>query len=118
MSDQPTIYAYPTKREGKHHHQCEPAEATHLWFQFANEDHPRCLPIQIKGTRADSGNWTWNGNQESPTLRPSLLTTMGEIRCHVWINDGTVEHLGDCTCGMAGQKQHLAVPEVTDYFRE
>lgn len=113
-----TCYALPSRREGSEHFHCEPGEATHLWFWLANEDHPRCLPVQTKGTRAGTGNWTWNGDREKPTLRPSLATNFGTHKCHVWINDGLVQHLVDCTCGLAGQTQRLAVPDVEGYFSQ
>lgn len=109
-------YAYPTKKVGREHHQCEPDEATHLWFQFANEDGPRCLPVQTRGSRAGTGNWTWNGSREAPTLKPSLATKFTDHKCHVWINDGKVIHLADCTCGLAGKTERLAKPDVLDYF--
>ena len=115
---EPPCYALPSRREGADHFRCEPDEATHLWFRFANEDFPRCLPVQTKGTRAGTGNWTWNGDKQRPTLRPSLATNFGTHKCHVWINEGMVQHLGDCTCGLAGQTQHLALPDVDDYFSE
>jgi len=33
----------------------------------------RFVPVQIKGTREGTGNWTWNGDVDYPTLKPSLL---------------------------------------------
>ncbi len=77
----------------------------------------------IGGTREGTGNWTWNGDTEKPTLRPSLLTTgtypatdeeieliMMKVKvepkpftCHVWVNDGMVEYLNDSTHEFAGK---------------
>ena len=92
---------------------CDKEEVTHLRFKFDNEEGERMLPVQIKGTRSGTGNWSWNGDTEEVTLMPSLKTTfmMGgpnETVCHVWINGGVVKHLGDCTCGFAGQDRPLA----------
>ncbi len=87
---------------------CELSEVTHLRFKFKNEDGERLLPVQLKGSRAGSGNWSWNGSTESPTVMPSIATDFGNgLKCHVWLNDGSVQHLGDCTCGLAGKTQEL-----------
>ena len=106
---------------------CEPKKATHVYLSFHNEDHMRLLPIQIKGTRAGTGNWTWNGDTEKPTIKPSISTngtwpitddehkrimsgeefTPRPLKCHVWVGDGRVQHLRDCTCGLAGETHDL-----------
>lgn len=89
---------------------CDPSEATHLRFKFSNEEGERMLPIQIKGTRAGTKNWSWNGSTESPKVMPSIATDFGNgIKCHVWLDNGAVQHLSDCTCGLAGTTQELEV---------
>lgn len=51
----------------------------------------------IGGTRAGTGNWTWNGDTEKPTIKPSVLTRGGDFVCHSWINDGKMQFLTDTT---------------------
>lgn len=43
------------------------------------------------------GSWTWNGDMESPSLVPSIVTKVGKHVCHSWITDGKVKFFGDCT---------------------
>lgn len=51
--------------------------------------------------------WQWNRDLEKPTLSPSVKVTggraSGETRCHVYIRDGKIQFLGDCTHALAGQ---------------
>jgi hypothetical protein len=60
-----------------------------------------------------SPGWTFNGDFERPTFRPSMLATctLGEEhrphRCHSFVTDGRIQYLGDCTHAMAGQTIEL-----------
>lgn len=95
--------------EGRYE-QCEPHEATHLKLRLPGPSSLTVLPVQIKGTRAGTGNWTWNGSTDAPDLKPSVLSKVGRnggIVCHSWINDGKVRFLGDCTHELAGQTLDL-----------
>lgn len=53
--------------------------------------------------------WTFNGNVETPTFSPSLLMTYHHgdppvaKRCHLFLTDGKLQFLGDCTHQYAGQ---------------
>lgn len=52
--------------------------------------------------------WTFNGNVDAPTFRPSLLVTYHRSSgpdkiCHSYITDGQIQFLGDCTHALAGQ---------------
>lgn len=51
--------------------------------------------------------WEWDGNLESPTISPSLLTQGGRQGsghvCHSFIRDGKWEFLTDSTHALAGQ---------------
>jgi hypothetical protein len=77
----------------------------------------RILPVQTSGKRDGTPNWTWNGDTENPTLRPSILThwqagdgngnPAPDIICHSFVNDGMVQFLGDCTHELAGQTVQL-----------
>lgn len=60
--------------------------------------------------------WGWNGSVERCTLTPSVLVRPYDVEpgangrrlvqnkvCHVFIRDGQIEFLGDCTHALAGQ---------------
>lgn len=54
--------------------------------------------------------WTFDGNLESPTLSPSLLTRYkksGEKEyykiCHLFVRDGKIIYLSDSTHRLSGQ---------------
>lgn len=49
--------------------------------------------------------WTFNGNMESPTFSPSLLNYLpnGTERCHLFVREGKIEYLSDCSHHLAGQ---------------
>src|SRR6266404_966629 len=97
--------------------QVEPELATHVKIHLPGPSGERFLPIIIKGRREGTGKWTWNGDVDKPTLKPSILTQSGHFDpsqkdrpcwcsyykehpeetpvfhcfcCHTWINDGKV----------------------------
>jgi len=39
--------------------------------------------------------WQFNGDMEKPTFSPSLLYP--DRRCHLFLRDGKIQFLGDCT---------------------
>ena len=86
---------------------CEPSEASHLVLNLPSPSGMVCLPVMIGGTRAGTNNWTWNGSIDSPTLKPSVLLTRPDMRCHSFINDGHVKFLDDCTHDFKGQTLEL-----------
>lgn len=77
--------------------------------------------------------WTFNGDFDKPTVRPSILVTSVElpsedkstwernpdgsfkldnrgrifgtkdVRCHLYITDGKIQYLSDCTHSLAGK---------------
>lgn len=60
---------------------------------------------------ADRG-WTFNGDLERPTFSPSLVNWRpleakspddAEHRCHLYLRDGQLQFLPDCTHELAGQ---------------
>ncbi len=69
----------------------------------------------------DSG-WTFDGNMESPTISPSLLTrwtrtdqdetAIKDMVCHLFLKAGVLQFLGDCTHGLAGQS--VPLPEIPE----
>lgn len=65
-------------------------------------------------TPAGTPLWGWNGNTECCTITPSYLcwrdadtdddgNARPARRCHVFITDGQIQFLGDCTHALAGQ---------------
>lgn len=96
--------------EGKHV-ECTPEEATHLMLNLPCNGHSS-FPVQIKGSRAGTGNWTWNGSIDDPTLKPSVLLSQacdGKVywKSHMWVNDGKCQYLNDSTHDKAGQNVEL-----------
>jgi hypothetical protein len=88
---------------------CEPSDATHVKLNFPGPYQVRILPVMIGGTRAGTPNWTWNGDVDKPTLKPSVLSGGGDDmpRCHSFVNDGKVQFLDDCSHELAGQTLDL-----------
>lgn len=95
--------------EGKTiYEQCEPSEATHLTICMPGPVgniiiavHTNVRPV------GNSPNWYWNGDVENPTLKPSVLTTRRDMRCHSFITNGVVDFLRDTTHEYSGQKVPL-----------
>lgn len=59
---------------------------------------------------AKAPQWAWDGNLETPTLSPSILThTQPYVDgkpigiCHLFLKAGVFQFLDDCTHSMAGQ---------------
>lgn len=62
-------------------------------------DSPHSIPVSGEGTK-----WEYNGNPEAPTFAPSLKITGGsDYCCHIFVRDGQIEFLTDCTHALAGQ---------------
>jgi len=80
-------------------------EATHITLNFPGPVGSLTLPVIRSGTRNGTGCWTWNGNTDKPTLRPSVLTTREWVgfRCHTWVTDGQAQFLDDCSHNLRGQ---------------
>ena len=56
--------------------------------------------------------WVFNNDLERPTFTPSLLNWNEQMRCHLFLCDGHLQFLGDCTHHLAGQTVPLApMPE-------
>ena len=97
--------------------QCVPSEATMLYIDIPGPSGLVMLPVQIKGTRKGTGNWTWNGSMTSPTLHPSVLTKVGDMRCHSFITDGMVKFLNDCTHKYKGSITPLKLIDECRYLQ-
>jgi hypothetical protein len=64
--------------------------------------------------------WQFNQNLDSPTFTPSLLNRVPcdglephipEKICHIYLTDGIIHFLNDCTHKLAGQKVPLQEDE-------
>ena len=83
-------------------------ESTHddgshyAWLFFCHG----CQSVHFFDTR-----WTFNGNKEAPTFRPSLLVyeqpAAGYPRCHSFVTDGRIEFLSDSAHSLAGKTVDL-----------
>lgn len=116
-------------RDGSYH-PCDPQQATHVMLHTPGPFLNRLAPVILKGSRDQCERvpvWTWNGDTEKPTLKPSILTKgikeltdeqLAEIKrggviesipvvCHTFINDGRVQFLSDCTHEFAGRTMDL-----------
>ncbi len=79
------------------------------------------------------GRWTFDGNYERPTFSPSINETWGKPgqtmeefnadpnpnRNHVFIRDGHIEFLSDCTHSFAGSTveiEPLSLAEMRMYW--
>lgn len=74
-----------------------------------------------KSTHHFDGRWTFNGDVEKPTFRPSMRVSCGPYpeyskragqndECHFYVTDGQIEYLADSNHDLTGQ----TVP-VPDY---
>lgn len=124
-----TMKAIPYLRQddGKTFSRCSAETATHIRICIPGPVGMLMLPVMIKGSRKGTGNWTWNGDVEKPTLKPSVSvhSTMrltdeeheiimkgGAVdprpyKCHTWIGDGKAQFLEDCTHELKGQTLDL-----------
>lgn len=77
---------------------------------------PMHILIRLTG---DHPCWEWNGDATNPTFSPSILTQLpwGEdqhqIRNHVFVKNGMIQYLGDCTHEYAGKTMEL--PRLCDW---
>lgn len=64
-----------------------------------------------------SPSWDWDGNLDSPTLSPSILTRSanagGSTVCHSYLRAGVFEFLGDSTHSLAGQ--HVPMLDLPEW---
>lgn len=93
--------------------------------------------ILVDGVSEAGPRWQWNGDAERPTITPSILVqgvvplTDAELDayergeplpqpvprvCHVFVTDGRIQFLGDCTHSLAGQT--VPMPDLPEYCRD
>lgn len=95
--------------KGEGYVECSIEEATYIELNLPCPLDKRIIPVIISGSRDNNERlvWTWNGDTDKPTLRPSVLTNGGrwnsewtkytEYKCHTWITGGEAQFLSDCT---------------------
>lgn len=69
---------------------------------------PGCGEMHVFWTKAVDGGpvWQFNGDTEKPTVRPSILVTGSpwqNYRCHMFVKDGRIQFLEDCTHDLRGK---------------
>ena len=92
---------------GEGYVQCPIEEATHVTLNIPGPTGLLTLPVITRGSRDNTGCWTWNSSTEKPTLKPSVLTKGHNFRCHSWINDGQAIFLSDCSHDYANSTHDL-----------
>lgn len=72
-------------------------------------------PAGVANSTTTGPRWEFNGDLDSPTFSPSILThnphKSRKRRCHSFIRDGRIQFLSDCTHALAGQTVDLPVLE-------
>ena len=58
--------------------------------------------------RQNGPEWEFDGNEEAPTLSPSLLSRCRGGVCHSFVRNGEFQFLSDCTHEHAGKSIPLA----------
>lgn len=106
--------AKPYKYDGKKFLPCSAEEASHVSLNFPGPSGWMMLPVILRGQRSGTNCWSWNGDTEKPTLKPSILSTNHVMRCHTWVNDGRAQFLADCSHELAGQTLDMLEVEETD----
>lgn len=76
-----------------------PRDSTcHMYWDVATQL-PNCFWVRLA-----QPHWEWNGDLEKPTVHPSILNTKPDgSRNHVFITDGKIHYLSDCTHELAGR---------------
>lgn len=69
--------------------------------------------VTVNGHKnAANATWTYNGNDEAPTLTPSILSSPNDKtnRCHCFVEEGNIRFLGDSYHNLANQV--VALPDA------
>lgn len=64
-----------------------------VYYQCPRCDYVHSLPIDYP--QSNGARWTWNGNMEKPTLKPSVMSPGGGAMCHHFVTDGILHFLND-----------------------
>jgi hypothetical protein len=71
---------------------------------------------QVKPVYETDKVWSFNGDEDNPTFSPSLVVELPGKRCHLFVRDGKIEYLADCSHHLAGKTVELLAepPEISD----
>jgi len=58
---------------------------------------PGCGENHWFKTTGSKPRWEFNGDLDSPTVTPSLLSKVNNSVCHFFVRDGKIQFLDDCT---------------------
>ena len=78
--------------------------------------------VMIAVEKNEGPAWHWNGNVDKPNFSPSILTRTvrgverKKVRNHVFVRDGTIQFLSDCTHELAGKTVEL--PKLCEWPEE
>jgi len=83
-----------------------------IWCPGCESYHTPRVRAGIDGDPNGNSVWTWNGNEEKPTINPSILVWCDnpDIRCHSFVRDGNIQFLPDCGHKLKGQT--VPLPEI------
>lgn len=92
-----------TFKEGDVGFYCPGCEQYHVFFINKSRGHP---------------SWNFNGDYENPTFTPSLLNTKpwkdDIYRCHLFVTNGKIQYLNDCSHKLAGQTIEMMIEDDTE----
>jgi hypothetical protein len=85
---------------------------------FTIQDEPNLFVFWCEGCgymhHIDTKRWTFNGDLVKPTASPSLLINKDRLgddpRCHIFVRDGQIVYLSDCTHELAGKTVPMTPP--------
>jgi len=68
----------------------------------------------------DTRRWVFNRDLIKPTVSPSLLNyaVADTPRCHLFVRDGQLQYLGDCTHDLAGKTVDMIPPRDILFMRD
>ncbi len=72
--------------------------------------------LAVNASEVYRPSWEWNGNLETPTLSPSILTHGGYAICHSFLRDGVFEFLLDSTHPLSGKQ--VNIPDLPKWAEE
>jgi len=88
---------------------------------YSVENQPGMFGFYCPGCKMDHGftiahpdmdhkiKWVWNGSFDAPTVRDSIRVVYPwgdppvQMLCHLYLDDGFIRFLDDCTHGLKGQ---------------
>lgn len=80
--------------------------------------------LAVNAAGVKDPQWSFNGNEEAPTLTPSILSHIQPYDeqgkplgvCHSYLLDGVFQFLDDCTHSLKGQ--FVPMPDLHAWFTE